>query len=178
MERLLYSKEEIIRYLKRELKVQQDDFKNQLDCLIKEKEDLQLDLHRRAIEDKQNGLDLPQPLARKADPDRLPREPDRRQPDAQAKADPLDQYRDLRRSVLELKAELTKAENENCSLHALHKKDTEKLKALDDQVSRLNEEVSATKQDLMQIFNLIFERNDRQLLEKVERIINYHRSFY
>lgn len=160
--------------------MQQDDFKNQLDCLIKEKEELQLELHRKAIGDKENGLEASTVLHTKkiSDLERHVKELEQRlQGDAPPKLDQFESYKELRRNVLELKAELTKVENENCSLHALHKKDTEKMKSLDELVSRLNEEVSATKQDLMQIFNIIFERNDRLLLEKVERIINYHRSF-
>lgn len=176
IEKLLHSKEEIIKYLKKELKNQQDYLKNQVDSLIKEKEEMQLELHRKTIEDKEAGntrSKIPIPLAE--------RQPNREEPEQpwnnQNQNINTESVKDMRRTIVEIKAEMTKLENENFSLHALHKRDAEKTKQLDEIVSRLNEEISSTKQDLMQIFNIIFERNDLQLLEKVERIINYHRSF-
>jgi len=152
--------------LKTELKNQTESDKNQIDALIKEKEELQLELHRKHLTEKdqqspRNNIDYEKKL----------------QEERSARALLVQTIENVKKALGETKAQLAKSEYSNNSLQALHKNDQEKIRLLDEDLVRTSEDLKNTKQLISNILNTAMERHDVQLIEKIERVINYDRAF-
>jgi DNA repair exonuclease SbcCD ATPase subunit len=164
--RLVGVRDQVIAMLKTELKNQTESDKNQIDALIKEKEELQLELHRKHLTEKdqqspRNNIDYEKKL----------------QEERSARALLVQTIENVKKALGETKAQLAKSEYSNNSLQALHKNDQEKIRLLDEDLVRTSEDLKNTKQLISNILNTAMERHDVQLIEKIERVINYDRAF-
>lgn len=73
------------------------------------------------------------------------------------------------------KADKTKGEFDKLGLEALHKKDLERQKGLETELLRMTDEIVQTKQEVSMLFNIILERKDKELIDQIERALNYNR---
>jgi hypothetical protein len=170
--RVLLCKEKIITLLKKELKIQRQDFKNQIDSLIKEKEELNLELQRHLISQRQQSEVLGF-SSRLSDLDKHLQDFDKRFTDL---TNP-EAFSLLKRKVMELTTGNENLKIENQSIQKLRKKQDERIKSLEDELKRITEELMASKEANLQVINALFERNDQTLIEKINNIVqDTHKS--
>lgn len=165
--RILHCKEKIIALLRKELKIQRQDFKNQIDSMIKEKEELNLELQRHLINEKQMASML-------GNSNRAGELEKQIQAFEQRFSDTLDieSIPALRRKIIELNTENNRYKIEIQSIQSMRRKNEEKIKRLEDELRRVTEELMGSKDALLQVFNTLLERQDQPLIEKIDRIVH------
>lgn len=169
---VLQCKEKIIGLLKKELRIQHDEFKNQIDALIKEKEELNLELQRNLISQRQQS-DMLGFSSRISDLDRHLQDFDKRFADLNNP----ETLKAMHRKMVELTAANETAKADIHSIQGMRRKNEERIKVLEEDLKRVTEELKAAKEALLQVFNTLFERNDEQLIEKINNIVqDTHKS--
>ena len=165
--RILQCKEKIIALLSKELKIQRQDFKNQIDSLIKEKEELNLDLQRHLINEKHMASMLGN-SNRANDLEKQIHAFEQRFTDTLD----IESIPVLRRKIIELTTENNRYKIEIQSIQSMRRKNEEKIKRLEDDVKRVSEDLMGSKDALLQVFNVLLERQDQTLIEKIDRIVH------
>lgn len=165
--RVLLCKEKIIALLKKELRLQKEEFKNKIESLVKEKEELYLDLQRHLIIEKQQAQDL-ENSKKFPDTEKLLQYFEKKLTDSHD----LNNIVILKRRIMELAAENNQRKIENEAIQSMRKRSEERTQFLEDQLKRVTEELMANKDALLQVFNILLERQDNQLIEKIDRIVH------
>jgi hypothetical protein len=164
---ILQCKGKIIALLKKELKLQREELKSKIESLVKEKEELNLRLQRHLIIEREQAHEL-EHSKKYPDTDKLLQYFEKRLTDSQD----LNNILTLKRRVMELAAEKNQLKIENEAIQSMRKRSEEKIKFLNDELKRITEELMSNKDALLQVFNILLERQDNELIEKIDRIVH------